>query len=239
MEHSDAHPEIDERRPLLPGRSASTTTAVDDGAVESNSELWLLIKYSLPLIATYLLQYSFFVILTIVAGHLGPNDLAAASIGITTMNVVGLAVFEGMATALDTLCAQAYGSGNHVGVGLYIQRMLLLMGLVTVPIGAFWVCSPWVLPHIIKQHDIAVKAGSFLRYSLIGLPGYGAFEALKRFMQAQGNTNAGMVVLIICGPVNAVYVPFSPFRRGQHLTVLVSLSAIAALTRKHADEESC
>ncbi|KAJ4416935.1 hypothetical protein N0V82_006485 [Gnomoniopsis sp. IMI 355080] len=203
LERSDEHSEVDERRPLLPGRSASRP-AVDDGAVESTSELWLLTKYSLPLIATYLLQYSFFVILTIVAGHLGPNDLAAASIGITTMNVVGLAVFEGMATALDTLCAQAYGSGNHVGVGLYIQRMLLLMGLVTVPIGVFWVCSPWVLPHIIKQHHIAVKAGSFLRYSLLGLPGYGAFEALKRFMQAQGNTNAGMVVLIICGPINAV-----------------------------------
>lgn len=101
---SDDYPEADERRPLLPGRSASSS-AVDDAVIESTSELWLLTKYSLPLIATYLLQYSFFVILTIVAGHLGPNDLAAASIGITTMNVIGLAVFEGMATALDTLCA--------------------------------------------------------------------------------------------------------------------------------------
>lgn len=204
MDRAGGPLEADERRPLLSGRSVSRTGDIDDADVESTSELWLLTKYSLPLIATYLLQYSFFVILTIVAGHLGPNDLAAASIGITTMNVVGLAIFEGMATALDTLCAQAYGSGNHVGVGLHIQRMLLLMTVVTVPIGLFWVYSPWVLPHVIKQHHIAVKAGAFLRYSLLGLPGYGAFEALKRFMQAQGNTSAGMVVLIICGPVNAV-----------------------------------
>lgn len=214
MEHFDERIEADEQSPLLPERSASRTDnakrADDDAAVESTSELWLLTKYSLPLIATYLLQYSFFVILTIVAGHLGPNDLAAASIGITTMNVIGLAVLEGMATALDTLCAQAYGSGNHSGVGLHIQRMLLLMGLVMIPIGIFWVCSPWVLPHVVKQHHIAVQAGSFLRYSLVGLPGYGAFEALKRFMQAQGDTNAGMLVLLICAPINAVYVPLPP-----------------------------
>lgn len=206
MERSLERPEADEHCPLLSESSASRTD-IDIVAAETTSELRLLIQYSLPLIATYLLQYSFFVILTIVAGHLGPNDLAAASIGITTMNVVGLAILEGMATALDTLCAQAYGAGNHVGVGLHIQKMLILMGLATVPIGVFWICSPWVLPHVVKQHRIAVQAGSFLRYSLLGLPGYGAFEALKRFMQAQGNTNAGMVVLIICGPINAVYVP--------------------------------
>lgn len=174
----------------------------DDGSTAS--ELRLLASYSLPLIATYLLQYSFFVITTIVAGHLGPDDLAAESIGVMTMNVVGLAIFEGMATGLDTLCAQAYGSGNLVGVGLHIQRMLILMALACVPIGIVWATSPWFLPLFLKQPELAVKAGSFLRYSLVGLPGYAAFEALKRFLQAQGECNVGMVVLIVCAPVNAV-----------------------------------
>lgn len=201
--------EADECSPLLPNRPASTadsaSTAVDDAESTGwTTELWLLTKYSLPLIATYLLQYSFFVITTIVAGHLGPDDLAAASVGVTTMNVIGLAIYEGMATALDTLCAQAYGSGNHVGVGLHLQRMLLLMGVVTIPIGALWLSTPWVLPLFVRQHDLAVRAGSFLRYSLVGLPGYGAFEALKRFTQAQGDCNAGMVVLIVCAPANAL-----------------------------------
>lgn len=168
------------------------------------SELRLLAAYSLPLIATYLLQYSFFVITTVVAGHLGPEDLAAESIGVMTMNVVGLAVFEGMATALDTLCAQAYGSGNRAGVGLHIQRMLLLMAAACVPIGVVWAASPWFLSLFLRQPALAAKAGAFLRYSLVGLPGYAAFEALKRFLQAQGECSVGMVVLLVCAPVNAV-----------------------------------
>lgn len=200
MERHDEPHEADERSPLL---SRSDDVAIDDARAGSASELWLLTKYSLPLIATYLLQYSFFVITIIVAGHLGPDDLAAASVGATTMNVIGLAVYEGMATALDTLCSQSYGSGNRVGVGLHIQRMLLLMALTTIPIGAIWMCSPWILPYFVKQRYLALKAGSFLRYSLPGLPGYAAFEALKRFMQAQGDCNAGMIILIMCAPVNA------------------------------------
>ncbi|KAF4460889.1 ethionine resistance [Fusarium albosuccineum] len=136
------------------------------------AELTLISRYSVPLVATYLLQYSFSVITTFTAGHLGQDDLAAASVGVTTMNIAGLAIFEGMATALDTLCAHAYGAGNKAGVGLYVQRMLLLMAVVSIPVGALWICSPAILSIFLKQEYLAVKAGSFLRVSLIGLPGW-------------------------------------------------------------------
>ncbi|KAJ0165524.1 putative transporter [Colletotrichum tanaceti] len=181
------------------------------------AEAWILCQYSLPLIATYLLQYSFTVITTFVAGHLSADDLAAASIGLTTMNIIGLAIYEGMATALDTLCAQAHGSGRLTAVGLHIQRMLILMAIATVPIGLFWVFSPSILSLFVKQHHLAVKAGSFLRVSLVGIPGYAAFEALKRFLQAQGDFKSAMVVLIICAPLNALLSWFFAFRLGMGL----------------------
>ncbi|TDZ99603.1 putative transporter [Colletotrichum sidae] len=181
------------------------------------TEFRLLCEYSLPLIATYLLQYSFTVITTFAAGHLSADDLAAASIGLTTMNIIGLAIFEGMATALDTLCAQAHGSGRLTAVGLHVQRMLILMAIATIPIGAFWIFSPTILSAFVKQHHLAVKAGSFLRVSLIGLPGYASFEALKRFLQAQGDFKSAMVVLIICAPVNALLSWLFAFKLGMGL----------------------
>lgn len=173
----------------------------DDGCFRTEARL--LLRYSVPLVATYLLQYSSTVITTIVAGHLGADALAAASIGLTTMNIIGLTFFEGMATALDTLCAQAYGSGRLAGVGLHVQRMLLFMTLAMVPVGAFWLASPSILPLLVHQHDVAVSAGHFLQASLWGLPGYSFFEAGKRFLQAQGDFRSGMAVLVLCTPVNA------------------------------------
>ncbi|KAI1657687.1 MATE efflux family protein [Daldinia decipiens] len=167
------------------------------------SELWLLAQYSIPLIATYLLQYSYSVITTFVAGHINADALAAASLAMTTMNIVGFATIEGMATALDTLCAQAYGSGNLLNVGLHVQRMWFLMILAVIPIGAFWVFSPWVLSIFVRQHHLAVMAGTFMRVSLVGLPGYASFEAGKRFLQAQGDFRGAMIAILICTPVNA------------------------------------
>ncbi|ETS86041.1 hypothetical protein PFICI_04066 [Pestalotiopsis fici W106-1] len=204
--------EADEAAPLL-GDSASIVSQ----PLTDRSELWLLLEYSAPLIATYFLQYSFTVITTLVAGHLSSDDLAATSIGLTTVNIIGLATFEGMATALDTLCSQAYGSGNLHGVGLHVQRMLVLMALAIIPIGAVWICSPWILPLFVKQEHLAVMAGSFLRVSLIGLPGYASFEALKRFLQTQGDCNAALVVLIICTPVNAFLSWLLTFKLGMGL----------------------
>lgn len=181
----------------------SSTNDVNLGVDNSwKEESKLLVSYSLPLITTYLLQYLYNLITIFVAGHIGTDALAGVSLGITTMNIVGFAIFEGMATSLDTLCAQAYGSGNPKMVGVHVQRMVLFMLLITIPIGALWICSPWILDLIVPQKNLPVLAGSFLRYSLIGVPGYATFEAGKRFLQAQGNFTAGLVILIVCAPVN-------------------------------------
>ncbi|KAI2604497.1 MATE efflux family protein [Hypoxylon fragiforme] len=205
----DSHT-ITERTPLLSDSpSASTSASVSESSTITStpsfqSELYLLTSYSLPLITTYLLQYSYSVITTFVAGHLSASALAAASIGMTAMNIVGFATIEGMATALDTLCAQAYGSGNLPGVGLHVQRMLLVMALAIVPIAAIWAFSPWILSFFVRQPELAVMAGSFLRASILGLPGYAGFEAGKRFLQAQGAFRPAMLVLLVCTPVNAL-----------------------------------
>ncbi|KAI0805154.1 MATE efflux family protein [Xylaria sp. FL0064] len=204
-----------ESTPLL--GDSSSQALVSTGKDDWWSELWLLLRYSLPLIATYLLQYSWCIIVTFISGHLSADDLAAASVGMTTMNIVGFAAFEGMATALDTLCAQAYGSGNLTGVGLHVQRMLILMALSALPIGAIWATSPWILSLFIKQHHLAVMAGTFLRVSIIGMPGYASFEALKRFLQAQGNFKAAMYVLVVCVPVNALLSWLFAFKLGMGL----------------------
>ncbi|KAI0592811.1 mate-domain-containing protein [Biscogniauxia sp. FL1348] len=213
-----------ERTPLLADAKPADGLARDTWW----SELRLLAGYSVPLVATYLLQYSYSVITTFVAGHLSADDLAAAAVGMTTMNIVGLATFEGMATALDTLCAQAYGAGHRVGVGLHVQRMLLCMALAALPIGAFWLCSPWVLALFLRQPRLAVLAGRFLRVSLVGLPGYASFEAGKRFLQAQGDFRSAMVILVICTPVNAALSNWGPMVRLSFAGSAVNLGEWAA-----------
>jgi MATE family multidrug resistance protein len=168
-------------------------------------EARLLFKYSVPLMFTYLLQYSFSLVTIFVVGHIGTNELGAVSLATMTANITGFAIYEGLATSLDTLCAQAYGLGKKEQVGLHLQRMVLLMMLVTVPIGAVWLCSGWILAALVPEKELAYLAGSYLRILLACAPGYAIFEAAKRFTQAQGLFNASLYVLIVSTPLNIAF----------------------------------
>jgi hypothetical protein len=102
------------------------------------SELSILLASSFPLVCTYILQFSLVAITLPFVGRLGKEELAGVSLACLTANVTGWSVFQGLASALDTLCPQAYGAGLKRTVGLHMQRMVLLLLCVSMPIGLLW-----------------------------------------------------------------------------------------------------
>jgi MATE family multidrug resistance protein len=160
-------------------------------------------RYSAPLVATFLLQYSLTVASIFTVGHIGTAELGAVSLASMTANITGYAIYQGLATSLDTLCAQAYGSGRKKLVGLQMQRMVYFLWVITIPIGIVWLCAELILVKIVPEAEVARLAGQYLRILLIGSPGYACFESGKRFLQAQGLFSASLYVLLICAPLNA------------------------------------
>jgi MATE family multidrug resistance protein len=162
--------------------------------------LW---RYSSPLVITFVLQYSLTVASIFTVGHLGKIELGAVSLASMTANISGYAIYQGLATSLDTLCAQAYGSGRKHLVGLQLQRMVYFLWALTIPIGIIWLSAEKILEHLVPEKESAEYAGLYLRVLLLGAPGYACFESGKRFVQAQGLFSATTYVLLICAPLNA------------------------------------
>ena len=162
--------------------------------------LW---RYSSPLVVTFVLQYSLTVASIFTVGHLGKVELGAVSLASMTANISGYAIYQGLATSLDTLCAQAYGSGKKHLVGLQLQRMVYFLWTLTIPIGIIWLCAEKILELIVPERRSAELAGLYLRVLLIGAPGYACFESGKRFVQAQGLFSATTYVLLVAAPLNA------------------------------------
>ncbi|KAL8873989.1 MAG: hypothetical protein Q9174_000614 [Haloplaca sp. 1 TL-2023] len=181
------------------------TQAVAAGKIHTTwqREAKVLSRYSAPLILTFLLQYSLTVASIVTVGRLGRAELGATSLASMTANITGYAVYQGLATSLDTLCSQAYGSGNKQLVGLQTQRMVFFLWLITVPIAVIWFSASSILMLIVPEHDVARLAGLYLKVVLIGAPGYACFESTKRYLQAQGLFSASLYVLLICSPLNA------------------------------------
>jgi MATE family multidrug resistance protein len=179
--------------------------AVKDGKIQTTwqREAKVLSGYAFPLMATFLLQYSLTVASVFVLGHIGATELGAVSLASMTANITGYAIYQGLATSLDTLCPQAYGSGKKKLVGLQMQRMVYFLWAVTIPIAIVWLFADKILVAIVPEREVAELAGLYLKIVLIGAPGYATFEAGKRFVQAQGEFSASLYVLMILSPFNA------------------------------------
>lgn len=161
-------------------------------------------QYATPLVLTFLLQYSLTVASIFTVGHLGKRELGAVSLASMSVNITGYAVYQGLATSLDTLCAQAYGSGKKKLVGLQMQRMVIFLWACTIPIALFWFFADRILMKIVPDPGVANLAGLYLKVVIVGAPGYAAFESGKRYMQAQGLFSASLYILLICAPLNAL-----------------------------------
>ncbi|XP_039034755.1 protein DETOXIFICATION 21-like [Hibiscus syriacus] len=62
-------------------------------------------------------------------GHIGPTELAAYSLCVTVLLRFGNGILLGMASALETLCGQAFGAKQYHMLGIYLQRSWLILFL--------------------------------------------------------------------------------------------------------------
>ncbi|SPN99595.1 related to ethionine resistance protein [Cephalotrichum gorgonifer] len=159
-------------------------------------------SYSAPLVVAFLLQYSINVVSIFAVGRIGKMELGAVSLASMTAVITCYAPLQGLTTSLDTLCAQAYGSGHRHLVGLQLQRMVLLLLLCYLPIAVVWWNGEAILARVVPDPRSAELAGSYLRVLIVGGPFISVFEAAKRFVQAQGLFHATTWVLLIAAPAN-------------------------------------
>ncbi|XBA45799.1 hypothetical protein SBP28_000218 [Candidozyma auris] len=182
--------------------------AVNQGKIRKVShsvELVSLMRSSLPLVCTFLLQNSLSTVSVFTVGHLGAVELAAVSMGSMTANITGYATIQGIATALDTLCPQAFGAQRYHLVGDYMQKCVALIAVVICPILIIWVFFGYqLITLLLPDKSTAVLAAAYLRYISFGIPAYVLFECGKRFLQAQGIYHVATYVLLFASPSNLV-----------------------------------
>lgn len=185
---------------------AAWDRAVQQGMVHSSykREIKVLLKNTLPVSLTFLLQYSLTVVSVFCVGHLGKNELSAVSLAGMVANICGYGIVQGIATSLDTLGAQSYGRGDLEMVGVYTQRCGLIIGIVLIPIIFLWCNAKDFLLLFVPQVECCELAATYLQILAVGLPPYVVFEVAKHYLQAQGIFHASTLVLLFCAPANLV-----------------------------------
>ncbi|KAK6150359.1 hypothetical protein DH2020_015291 [Rehmannia glutinosa] len=147
-----------------------------------SKKLWQIVG---PAAFTRVASYSLFIITQAFVGHIGDLELAAMSIAINVVLGFDFGLMLGMASALETLCGQAYGAKKYYMLGVYLQHSWLVLTsfcVFTLPIFIF--ASP-ILKLLGQPADLAELSG-LLVLCFIPIHFSFAFQfPQQRFLQSQ------------------------------------------------------
>ncbi|KAL3686043.1 hypothetical protein R1sor_004065 [Riccia sorocarpa] len=148
---------------------------------ELSKQFWI----SGPLILFYLLNYSLSSVSLMYVGHLGELELASSQLAVSTAYATGLNLMIGLGGALETLCGQAYGAKEYRLTGIFLQRGMLLLTLVCIPISLSWMKIGSILVFAGQNPAIAEGAQEYIRFYTLSLFAYAVLQPLIRFLQTQ------------------------------------------------------
>lgn len=183
------HPAAQEPNvPLL--QSKSLIQEEDDAPLSTrirveSRKLWHIVG---PAVFSRVASYSMLVITQAFAGHLGDLELAAMSIANNVIVGFDFGLLLGMASALETLCGQAYGAKKFHMLGIYMQRSWIVLFICCIFLLPIYLFATPALKLLGQPADLAELAGK-VAVLLVPLHFSFAFQfPLQRFLQSQLKT---------------------------------------------------
>ncbi|KAF4471125.1 hypothetical protein FALBO_1967 [Fusarium albosuccineum] len=169
------------------------------------AETVFLTKASIPVILAYMLQNSLQTVSILVVGRLSPEALATAAFSYMFAMASAWLIALGGTTALDTLASSSYTRSKDKGnLGILLQRGLFVLSAFYAVVAVVWWFSGSIFRALGQEDFICVQSPKFLKVLIPGGLGYVWFEAMKKFLQAQGIYRPGTYALLITSPLNAL-----------------------------------
>lgn len=138
-----------------------------------------------PMIITGLLLYSRSLISMLFLGRLGELSLAGGSLAIGFANITGYSIISGLSMGMEPICGQAFGAKRFKILGLSLQRTILLLLVVSIPVSFLWCNMERILIFCGQDHDIAKEAQSYIMFSLPDLYILAFLHPLRIYLRTQ------------------------------------------------------
>lgn len=183
-------------------------------------EFLLLLKGSIPVILAYTLQNSLQTISVLIVGRASPEHLAAAAFSYMFAMCTAWLIALGGTTALDTLASSTFtGSSNKHDLGVLLQRGFIILGLFYIPVAILWAFSEPVFRFLGQDPALSRDSARFLTCLIPGGLGYIYFEAMKKYLQAQGMYSFLVYILF---PLISINITSEIMRPGTYVLLITS-----------------
>nr|GLL44406.1 unnamed protein product [Ipomoea trifida] len=156
---------------------------------EELKELW---GMALPITAMNCLVYVRAFVSVLFLGRLGSLELAGGALSIGFTNITGYSVLVGLASGLEPVCSQAYGSKNWDLLRLSLHRMICILLVAIVPISLLWLNLEPIMVFMGQDKEITSMAATYCLYSLPDLLTNTLLQPLRVYLRSQGVTKPQM-----------------------------------------------
>ncbi|KAJ0893695.1 putative multi antimicrobial extrusion protein [Helianthus annuus] len=140
---------------------------------------------ALPMVVVTVSQNLLRVASMSMVGHLGQLELAGTAVATSLTNVTGFSLLFGMASALETLCGQAFGARQYHRLGTYTYGAMISLILVCFPISILWVYIDKLLILLGQDPLISAEARKFSVWLIPTLFPYSILQLFIRYLLSQ------------------------------------------------------
>ncbi|KAK1882414.1 Multidrug and toxin extrusion protein 1 [Dissostichus eleginoides] len=154
--------------------------------VDFKNEIVHFLKLAGPVVISQLMSFLIGFVSMVFCGHLGKTELAGAALAIAVINVTGISIGCGLASACDTLISQTYGSGNLKRVGVILQRGVLILLLACFPCWAVLINTQPILLAVRQSTEVARLSQLYVKIFMPALPAAFMYQLQGRYLQNQG-----------------------------------------------------
>ncbi|VUZ46212.1 unnamed protein product [Hymenolepis diminuta] len=176
-------------------------------------ELLNLIMLACPLMVTHFLRFICPFLSIVICGHFSREELDAASLANTVINVLGLCIDMGFSTASETLFSQTYGSSKRKLMGIILQRALIIMTLIFITLACLHINIEYFLLKARQDPLISSLAADYILCFLPGLYCDYLFMTLSRYLTSQ-NLVKPMTLAAVAGTVFTILTQPLVYRLG-------------------------
>eukprot|EP01018_Ginkgo_biloba_P008210 Gb_25645 [translate_table: standard] len=167
-------------------------------------------RIAVPVTAMNCVVYVRAMVSVLCLGRLGGLQLAGGALSIGFTNITGYSVLFGLASGMDPVCSQAFGSKNWDLIGLSLQRTILILLTACVPISLLWLNLQNIMLWMNQNATITAVASTYCLYSLPDLLTNSLLQPLRVYLRSQGNTTPMMwcsaLAVLLHIPLNIILV---------------------------------
>ncbi|KAM9502005.1 multidrug and toxin extrusion protein 1-like isoform 2-T2 [Salvelinus alpinus] len=187
----------------LPAEGGSFSRARRWMSVEIE-EMVEILKLAGPMFISMLMLMLISFVSTVFCGHLGKTELAAVTLATSVVNITGISIGTGLASAFDTLISQIFGSNNLKYVGVTVQRGILILLLSCFPCWALLINTEPILLAIHQSPEVSRLTQLYVRIFMPALPACFMYQLQGRYLQNQGIIWPQVITGVVGNLLNAI-----------------------------------